>query len=512
MSQEIHAHQGSIWCMKFSSDSRYLASAGEDRIVRVWQVLECNFSSFQEQEAAVRSSPPLVPLPVPNGSLDNRSASLRSQPSKRTKRGKSSKKAIPDHIVIPETIFSLSEKPICSLEGHLDDVLDLSWSKSQHLLSSSMDKTVRLWDIETKSCLKLFAHNDYVTCIQFNPVDDSYFISGSLDAKVRIWSIPDRQVVDWTDLHEMVTATCYTPDGQGALVGSHKGSCRIYKTTDCKLHQEAQIDIRSKKKKSHAKKVTGFQFGPGNPSEVMITSADSQIRVFDGVKMVNKFRGFRNTSSQISASYTSDGKYVVCASEDSHVYIWKREASRSASAGVKSKSWTTTRSHEHFYCKDVSVAIPWPGCGTNCAFSPSLSAFPERSISNLLDSFPSSRSHLPPLPEKSFSERTLPCSSDEPCSSILHSRSGVGSESFVSASSSIRSSAICSSISDSANISNSSSTWGGSSSSKNSGSNSPEAASAWGLVVVTAGLGGDIRIYQNFGLPLRLSRQTNLFY
>lgn len=31
----------------------------------------------------------------------------------------------------------------------------------QHLLSSSMDKTVRLWDIETKSCLKLFAHNDY---------------------------------------------------------------------------------------------------------------------------------------------------------------------------------------------------------------------------------------------------------------------------------------------------------------------------------------------------------------
>ena len=24
-----------------------------------------------------------------------------------------------------------------------------------------MDKTVRLWDLESKSCLKLFAHNDY---------------------------------------------------------------------------------------------------------------------------------------------------------------------------------------------------------------------------------------------------------------------------------------------------------------------------------------------------------------
>lgn len=53
-----------------------------------------------------------------------------------------------------------------------------------------------------------------MTCIQFNPVDDRYFISGSLDEKVRIWSIPDRQVVDWTDLHEIITAACYTPDGQ----------------------------------------------------------------------------------------------------------------------------------------------------------------------------------------------------------------------------------------------------------------------------------------------------------
>jgi WD40 repeat protein len=45
-------------------------------------------------------------------------------------------------------------------------------------------------------------------------VDDRYFISGSLDAKVRLWSIPDRQVIDWTDLNEMVTAASYTPDGQ----------------------------------------------------------------------------------------------------------------------------------------------------------------------------------------------------------------------------------------------------------------------------------------------------------
>jgi len=34
-----------------------------------------------------------------------------------------------------------------------------------------------------------------------------------------------------------------------------------------------------------------MQFAPGNPAEVLVTSADSQIRVFDGVTMVQKFRG-----------------------------------------------------------------------------------------------------------------------------------------------------------------------------------------------------------------------------
>lgn len=59
-----------------------------------------------------------------------------------------------------------------------------------------------------------------VTCIQFNPVDEDYFISGSLDAKVRIWNIPKRKVVDWTDVPEMVTAASYTPDGQVPTLNS----------------------------------------------------------------------------------------------------------------------------------------------------------------------------------------------------------------------------------------------------------------------------------------------------
>ncbi|KAK8545663.1 hypothetical protein V6N12_026493 [Hibiscus sabdariffa] len=361
-SQEIQAHTGSIWSIKFSLDGKYLASAGEDCIIHVWKVIESERKGELLMEKSEDGN--LSFLLVANGSPEPTMSSPSSDPhSEKKRRGRSSvsrKSLSLDHIVVPETVFALTDKPICSFQGHLDDVLDLSWSKSQQLLSSSMDKTVRLWDLTCKTCLRIFSHSDYVTCIQFNPVDDRYFISGSLDAKVRIWNIPDCKVVDWNDLHEMVTAACYTPDGQGALVGSYKGSCQLYNASENKLLQKSQINLQNKKKKSHLRKITGFQFAPGSSSEVLVTSADSRIRVVDGSDLIHKFKGFRNTNSQISASVTANGKYVVCASEDSYVYVWKHEVESRPS---RNKGVTETRSYEHFHCKDVSVAIPWSGIG-----------------------------------------------------------------------------------------------------------------------------------------------------
>ena len=39
------------------------------------------------------------------------------------------------------------ERPFCQYSGHTSDLLDVSWSKNYFILTSSMDKTVRLWHI-----------------------------------------------------------------------------------------------------------------------------------------------------------------------------------------------------------------------------------------------------------------------------------------------------------------------------------------------------------------------------
>ena len=85
-------------------------------------------------------------------------------------------------------------KPFCTYSGHTSDLLDISWSKNYFVLSSSMDKTVRLWHISRRECLCCFQHIDFVTSIVFHPRDDRYFLSGSLDGKIRLWNIPDKKV------------------------------------------------------------------------------------------------------------------------------------------------------------------------------------------------------------------------------------------------------------------------------------------------------------------------------
>ncbi|URD81430.1 WD-40 repeat family protein [Musa troglodytarum] len=362
MSQAIQAHNGSIWSIKFSLDGRYLASAGEDCVIHVWGVSEISTKGDSLRVAEENGNSKPFALPICNRPPDPTSVLPGAERSHWDKKMIAKFHGGRKSVMMPEYVFALSEKPVCSFRGHADDVLDLSWSKSQYLLSSSMDKTVRLWHMSSNSCLKIFTHSDYVTCIQFNPIDDRYFISGSLDEKVRIWSIPDPQVVDWNDLHEMVTAACFSPDGQAAMVGSHKGSCYLYDTSDNRLVEKRLIDLENKKKKVRHKKITGFQFAPGSSSKVLVTSADSRVRIIANEELIHKFKGFRNTSSQISAYWTANGKYVICASEDSHVYVWRYDNQSQPSRSKTPAS--VTQSYEYFHCQGVTMAIPWPSTGT----------------------------------------------------------------------------------------------------------------------------------------------------
>ncbi|CAL8464569.1 g4104 [Coccomyxa elongata] len=292
--QELNAHNGVIWTMKFSKNGKYLASAGQDTAVRVWEVcLKRGETENAEEEARGTT----------NGDSGDEVASTSAPDLD-----------CPVLRVVPYRTFA----------GHTADVLDLAWSKSQFLLTASMDKTVRLWHISMDDCLRVFKHTDFVTSLDFHPVDDKYFISGSIDGKVRVWNIPEQRVVDWADVHEMVTATAFAPDGRRAVVGTMKGRCRFYQCEPSfKLEYQAQIDVKNRRgNTSRGRKITGMQFMPKDSSQLLITSNDSRVRLYDGFTMRTKYKGHHNRNTQIRGTFSADGAFLICGSDDGWVYVW----------------------------------------------------------------------------------------------------------------------------------------------------------------------------------------------
>ncbi|XP_010533561.1 PREDICTED: WD repeat-containing protein 44-like [Tarenaya hassleriana] len=354
--QEFSAHDGSILTMKFSHDWKHLGTAGEDRVVRVWEITEKERADgFEVTES---DSGSYAYFRTDDGL--SRIEPLNSEKKRRLLKMSSDLTCV----VLPPKVFAISEIPLHEFRGHTGEILDLSWSQKGLLLSSSVDKTVRLWRVGSHECLKVFSHKNFVTCVAFNPVDEDYFISGSIDGKVRMWDVSHCRVVDYTDVRDIVTAVCYRPDAKGAVAGTMRGDCRFYQILYDQLQLDREISLHGKRKEVPSKRITGLQYFPGDIDKLMVTCADSQIRILSGADLICKLKGYSllTTLSTASASFTSDGKHIVSTTEDSSVNVWSYSSSQpnqKASSSSSSKKPKSIRSCERFVSDNTSVAVPW---------------------------------------------------------------------------------------------------------------------------------------------------------
>jgi WD40 repeat protein len=196
--QTLNFHVGAIWTLKFSPDGRFIATGGQDCKVVVWS----------------------IGLPPSVSSLNSRKESEASESEHSGDEGgrftpRHSNFSADGHGISIGRLSSASDKagmqpfiwptPFRIFIGHTKDVIDVSWSKSNFVLSASADRNVRLWHVSRDECLQFFRHPDIVTSLDFHPTQDRYFVSGCMDRRLRVWDIiPDAKVKEWASLNEKV--------------------------------------------------------------------------------------------------------------------------------------------------------------------------------------------------------------------------------------------------------------------------------------------------------------------
>ncbi|GAA5796656.1 hypothetical protein HPULCUR_002030 [Helicostylum pulchrum] len=278
----IKEPSGAVWASRFSKDGKYMATGGQSCTLKIWKVLR---DLDRDDGLYVQDINPHEP-----------------------------------------SIKVFHDTPVRVYTGHTADILDISWSKNNFIVSSSMDKTVRLWHVSQKVCLCVFKHLDVVSSVKFHPKDDRFFLSGSLDCKVRLWSIPEKRVAFWNEIPtgNMVTAIGFTLDGRTACVGANTGDLFFFETQGLKYNTQILVKKNHNKK---GKKITGIEPMPGIPlgeERVLVTTNDSRIWIINmkDKSFVHKYKGIQNSSMQIKASFSDDGRYIISGSEDGCVYLW----------------------------------------------------------------------------------------------------------------------------------------------------------------------------------------------
>ncbi len=206
--------------------------------------------------------------------------------------------------------------------AHKKYLTSIQWSKNNKLLlSSSADKSIKLWEPFEGKCLKTFLlHSDIVSSVKW--LNDEVFVSGGIDKKMIICTITNR--VQCSELFSRIRKVLVS-DALNCLV-IIPASMNDIIFFDFKNYREIH-------RLNELDPIISSNLSLNDEGRYLITNiskVNANINLYDltNFTLINKYYGHTQEQFCIECSFAGkNDEFIVCGSEDASIYIWHRSNS-----------------------------------------------------------------------------------------------------------------------------------------------------------------------------------------